>query len=176
MKETKKITSLKLRLKPANYDDIEKEWLFQRDVSSEEKSFINEYYGISRVDFDNALETIIAQSKGNQLPEGYVPQTIFYLWDDDVIVGTFHLRHYLNESLANGSGHIGYYIAPEYRGMGYATEGLKHAIEEARKIIPENEIYLRCDKDNLASLKVMLNNGGYIYHEDDCKFYVCIKC
>lgn len=175
MKDTEKTTSPKLCLKSANYDDIEKEWLFQRDIPSEEKSFINEYHGISRVNFDNALETIIAQSKGNELPEGYVPQTIFYLWDNDVIVGTFHLRHYLNESLANGSGHIGYYIAPEYRGMGYATKGLKLAVEEARKIIPENEIHLRCDKDNLVSLKVMVNNGGYIYHEDNYKFYVRIK-
>lgn len=163
-----------LYLKSANFEDIEKEWLFQRDIPSEEASFINEYHGISREDFNTALDTIIEQSRGVQLPEGYVPQTIFYLWNDNKIVGTFHLRHYLCESLVNGAGHIGYYIAPEYRDMGYATNGLKLAIEEARKLIPEDEIYLRCDKNNIASLKVMLNNKGYIHHEDEYKYYVRI--
>ncbi len=163
-----------LYLKPANIDDIEKEWQFQRNIPSEEASFINEYHGISRADFDTALNTIIEQSRGFQLPEGYVPQTIYYLWNDDEIVGTFHLRHYLCESLVNGSGHIGYYIAPEHRGMRYATNGLKLAVEEARKIIPEDEIFLRCDKDNTASLNVMLNNKGYIHHEDEYKYYVRI--
>lgn len=42
-------------------------------------------------------------------------------------------------------------------------------------IIPEDEIYLRVNKDNPASLKVMLHNGGYIKYEDEQKFYVRIK-
>ena len=48
-------------------------------------------------------------------------------------------------------------------------------IEEAEKTVPEDEIYLRVNKDNPASLKVMLNNGGYIHHEDEIKYYVRIK-
>jgi len=128
-----------------------------------------------RKNFDSALETIIAQSKGEKLPEGYVPQTVYYLWDDDNIVGTFHFRHYLCQSLIEGSGHIGYYIAPEYRGKGYASQGLKLLINEIRDDVQEDEIYLRVKKDNPASLKVMLNNGGYIHHQDDTKYYVRIK-
>ena len=84
-----------LYLKSANREDIGKEWLFQRDIPADENSFINDYYNISREDFDKAIDVIIAQSEGKQLPEGYVPQTVYYLWDDDKIVGTFHLRHYL---------------------------------------------------------------------------------
>ena len=109
------------QVEEANYEDIEKEWQFQRNIPMEENSFINEYYDISREDFNAALNTMIEQSKGINLPEGYVPQTVFYLWNDEKIIGTFHLRHYLCESLVNGSGHIGYYIAHEYRGRGYAT-------------------------------------------------------
>lgn len=48
-------------------------------------------------------------------------------------------------------------------------------MEIARTIVPEDEIYLRVNKDNPASLKVMLHNGGYIKYEDDHKFYVRIK-
>ena len=164
-----------LYLKPANYEDIEKEWLFQRDIPADANSFINDYYNISREDFDSALDTMIAQSEGKDLPDGYVPQTVYYLWDGDAIVGTFHLRHHLCESLINGSGHIGYYIAPEFRGKGCGTEGLRMVIEKAEKTVPEDEIYLRVNKDNPASLRVMLNNGGYIHHEDEIKYYVRIK-
>lgn len=48
-------------------------------------------------------------------------------------------------------------------------------LEIARNVIPEDEIYLRVNKDNPASLHVMLKNGGYIDHEDESKYYVRIK-
>lgn len=41
--------------------------------------------------------------------------------------------------------------------------------------VPEEEIYLRVNKDNPASLKVMLKNGGKIHHEDETKYYVRIR-
>ncbi len=58
-----------LILKSANYEYIEKEWLFQRDIPVDENGFLNDYHDISRNDFDTALETIIARSKGEKLPE-----------------------------------------------------------------------------------------------------------
>ena len=164
-----------LILKAANTEDIEKEYLFVKDIPADENGFINEYPGISRADFDDALDCMIANARGERLPEGYVPATSYFLWDDDVIVGKFDLRHYLCESLVNGSGHIGYYIAPEFRGKGYGSRGLALLLDEARKVVPEDEIYLHLEKDNKASLKVMLNNGGYIHHEDDKGIFVRIK-
>lgn len=89
--------------------------------------------------------------------------------------GQFRIRHYLCESLRTGGGHIGYFIKKEFRGRGYGTEGLKQTLQIARTIIPEDEIFLRVNKDNPASLKVMLRNGGRIEHEDELKYYVRIK-
>ena len=45
-------------------------------------------------------------------------------------------------------------------------------LEIAKKIVPEEEIYLRVNKDNPASLAVMLKNSGRIDHEDETKYYV----
>ena len=59
--------------------------------------------------------------------------------------------------------------------QGYCTQGLKLLIEEARKIVPENELYLHCNIDNPASLKVMLKNGGVIHHKGQSGYYVRIK-
>ncbi len=162
-------------LRPANKTDIEKEYIFVRVIPADENGFINDYPNISRADFDDALDTLIANSCGERLPDGYVPATTYFLWHDDDIVGEFQLRQHLCESLTEGAGHIGYYIAPKHRGKGFATEGLRLIIEEAKRIIPEDEIYLRVRKSNPASLKVMQKNGGYIHHEDDESYFVRIK-
>lgn len=163
-------------LKEANLEDIEKEYLFVRDMPIDENGFTNEWYGVAREDFEEkSLKTMIAYSKGEQLPEGFVPETFLFLWDDNEIVGLFRIRHFLCESLREGAGHIGYFIEKKYRGKGYGIEGLRLALQIARTIIPEEEIYLRVSKDNIASLKVMQHNGGYISYEDDYKYYVRIK-
>ena len=161
-------------LRPANTDDIEKEHLFVRDIPADENGFINDYPDINREDFDSALDCLIANSIGEQLPDGYVPATTYFLWNDDDIVGEFQLRHHLCESLICGAGHIGYSIKRNERGKGYGTAGLKLTILEAKKIVPEDEIYLRVNKDNIASQKVMLKNGGKIVGEDEGHFFVRI--
>lgn len=165
-----------LYLKETNYEDIEKEFLFVRDMPEDENGMTNEWHGLSREEFEKkALPEMIAHSKGENLPEGYVPQTILFLWDNNEIVGQFHIRHYLCESLRVGAGHIGYFIKKEFRGRGYGKEGLRLTLQIAKTIVPEDEIYLRVNRDNPASLKVMLANGGYIEHEDELKYYVRIK-
>ena len=165
-----------LYIKEANFEDIEKEYLFVRDMPVDENGFTNQWYGISREDFERvALPSMLDFQKGENLPEGYVPETFLFLWNEDEIVGQFRIRHYLCESLRTGAGHIGYFIKKELRGKGYGTEGLRLTLQVARDIIPEDEFYLRVNKDNPASLKVMLKNGGYIKAEDENKYYVRIK-
>lgn len=165
-----------LYLKEANFEDIENEYLFVRDIPVDENGFTNEWSGILQEEFkEKALKTMIAYSRGDNLPIGYVPETYLFLWNKGEIIGQFRIRHYLCETLRRGAGHIGYYISDKYRGKGYCTEGLRLALQLAKKIIPEDEIYLRVNKDNPASLHVMLNNGGYIHHEDENKYYVRIK-
>ena len=165
-----------LYLKEPNYEDIEKEYLFVRDMPIDENGLTNEWHGISREDFEEkAIGKMIAFAKGENLPEGFVPESFLFLWNDNEIVGQFRIRHYLCESLRTGAGHIGYFIKKEFRGKGYGTEGLKQTLQIAKNIVLEDEIFLRVNKDNPASLKVMVHNGGYIDHEDEFKYYVRIK-
>ena len=163
-------------LKKAKLQDMEKEWKFTTSLPAEENGFINDWADISQAEFETvALPTMQAQEEGRNLPAGWVPQTCFFLWDDEEIVGLFHFRHFLCESLVEGSGHIGYIIGKEYRGRGYGTAGLGLLLNEACDVVPEEEIYLRVNKDNPASLKVMLKNGGYIHHEDADHYFVRMK-
>ena len=69
-------------------------------------------------------------------------------------------------------------INKEYRGKGFASEGLRLAVIEAKKILcqyGENEIYLRCNITNPASLAVMKKNGAVIHHQDDKHYFTRIK-
>lgn len=164
-----------MELREANFADLDREWAFVRDMPEDENGLINDWHGVSREVFaEKALPRMIAWSKGEGLPDGYVPETFLFLWRDHEIIGQYRIRHYLCESLRTGAGHIGYFIAKPFRGHGCGTEGLRLALEVARQIVPEDEIHLRVNRDNPASLHVMLNNGGRIVSEDDCHFFVRI--
>lgn len=165
-----------LYLKEASLEDVEKEYEFITNTPKNENGFTNPAAGCSREEFESyILPCFINAAKGIGVPEGFVPETELFLWDDEKIVGMFRIRHYLTQALANGAGHIGYGIKKEFRGKGYATEGLKLTIEKAWTIIREDEIYMSVRKDNPASLKVQIKNGAYIHHEDEQEFYTRIK-
>ena len=162
-------------LRKLNPEDMEKEWEFVRDMPVDENGLTNAYHGISRENFENrAFPEMMDFMEGRGLPEGYVPETFFFLWKDDEIIGQFRIRHYLCESLRTGAGHIGYFIAKPFRGKGYGTEGLRLTLEEAHRIVPEEEIYLRVNRDNPASLHVMLHNGGRVAGQDEGHYFVRI--
>ncbi len=109
-----------LYLKPANFDDLEKQHTFVAAEPADENGFLNDYNGISLEDFKStALPRMIDFSVGKNLPDGYVPETFYFLWSDEgnaddqanhKIVGEFRLRHHLNAALENGSGHVGQFI------------------------------------------------------------------
>lgn len=163
-------------IKRANYDDICKEYEFITSLPKDENGFKNSYYGCSFDEFKSKiLKEYIEHSLGVNLVDDHVPSTQFFLWKDVDIVGLFRVRHYLNEFLANGPGHIGYGIKKEYRGNGYATEGLRLVLEEAKSMVREDEIYLSVHKDNPASLRVQIKNGAIVHHEDDKEFFTRIK-
>lgn len=164
-------------LREMNFEDALKEFGFLKETPSQ-NGFVNDFENMSYEDFLlKAIPDTVNSSKGIGLQEGWVPQTCFFLWDDDEIVGLFKVRHFLNDSLRCGAGHIGYAISPKYRRKGYATKGLALAVDELKKLLPEDEreIYMSCKLDNTASLKAQLNNGAYIHHSDEKENYTRIK-
>ena len=164
-----------LELKKVCTEDAEQEWRFVREMPEDENGLTNAWHGISREGFlSRALPAMLDFSEGRNLPEGYVPETFLFLRKDGEIIGQYRIRHYLCESLRTGAGHIGCFIAKPFRGQGYGTEGLRLTLEEAHRIVPEEEIYLRVNRDNPASLRAMLKNGGRVVSEDESKYYVRI--
>lgn len=147
--------------------------LFQ-SFPKNENGFENPTKGMSLIEFKQWILTCEKEAKGIELEAWKVPQTVYILFNDaHIAVGIFKLRHYLNESLRNGAGHIGFGIGAPYRRKGYAVEGLKLCLEKARKLNID-EIYLSCYKYNAGSLNTQLKCGAYIHHEDEQEYYTRI--
>ena len=165
-----------MKLKKINLQDAFAQWEYITALPADENGLTNPYHGVTYDEYvKKVLPELISYEHPVNMPDWFVPESYYYLWDGDCLVGEFRIRHYLTDALRNGAGHIGYSIRKDMRSHGYGTTGLKMTLEIARGIVPEDEIYLRVNKDNVASQKVMLKNGARIAGEDDAHFFMRIK-
>lgn len=164
-----------LKIKPLNKDELDQAYQFLSQLEPQD-GFKNHIYQMPYEQFkNNEFDKLIKESKGIDLAEGRVPQTYFFLWDHHKIVGIFKVRHYLNETLKTGDGHIGYAIGSKHRRKGYATKGLKLLLRVAKDIIQEDEIYFCAFKYNKASQKAQIKNGAKLHHTDDVDAFLRLK-
>ena len=125
--------------------------------SSPNAIFKNDYH-----DFDHYLDNLeIKEPK-----DGKVPDSVFFLLDTErnILLGAINIRHYLNEHLLNYGGHIGDGIRPSERRKGYATEMIRLALYECKKL-GIDRVLMVCNKSNVASAKTIIKNGGVLENE-----------
>lgn len=161
-----------LYLKKFSPEDADKKEIYEllQGIDKDDNGFHNNAYGIGfeefQVWFNNEYEV-----DNGKLESFMVPQTSYWLYDDETPVGYGRLRHYLNESLAATSGHIGYAIAKPYRGRGFGRKILSLLMEEA-SALGIRELQVGANKNNLLSNRVILSNGGILFKETkDKSFY-----
>ena len=137
------------------------EWRTDQELNHTNHSpwaiFKNDYH-----DFDYYLEHLEVK----EAVDGKVPDSVFFLLDTerDKLLGAINIRHYLNDDLLREGGHIGDGIRPSERRKGYATEMIRLALIECRKL-GINKVLMTCDKDNIGSAKSIINNGGILENE-----------
>jgi predicted acetyltransferase len=116
-------------------------------------------------DIDVYVQYLEQQSQGQNLQEGRVPHTTFWLVDaSDEILAVSNLRHHLNEFLSVVGGHIGFGVRPSARRQGFATEVLRCTLIEAQKLGIER-VFVTCDKGNVGSERAILKNRGVLQDE-----------
>lgn len=117
--------------------------------------------------FENDIQKLIDHYTGRNLPEGWVSASVYWLLNDnkDKIIGVITIRHELTEYLHFRGGHISYYVRPSERKKGYATKMLSLALDKGRELGIER-VMITCAKDNVGSMKTILNNGGILHSED----------
>ena len=164
-----------MELRKINMQDAAAQWEYTTSLPADENGLTNPYHGVSYGEYvSKVLPAMISHEHPVNMPDWFVPETYYYLWDGDCLIGEFRIRHHLTDALRNGAGHIGYSIRKDARGKGYGTAGLKLTLEIAREIVPEEEIYLRVNRDNPASRRVMEKNGACLAGEDESNFFMRI--
>lgn len=137
------------------------EWILDQEINHTNRSpwaiFKNDYH-----DFDYYLEHLELK----EAAEGLVPDSVFFLLDEsrDRLLGAVNIRHYLNDSLLKEGGHIGDGIRPSERRKEYATEMIRLALIECKKL-GIDKVLMTCDKENIASAKSIIKNGGILENE-----------
>ena len=137
------------------------EWKLDQEVNHTDSSpwaiFKNDYH-----DFDYYLDNLECQNP----QKGWVRDSVFFLLDvdRDRLLGAVNIRHELNEHLLKCGGHIGDGIRPSERRKGYATEMIRLALLECKKL-GIKRVLICCNKDNIGSKKSIINNGGVLENE-----------
>ena len=159
-------------LKTFNLEDFKKEYEFLINILKLETTNNNEYKYMNYETFKNKAVSRLNMDSNPKNGDLY-----YFLHADDKIVGLFKISINLKNKYRENNGNIGYIIAEKYRNKGYATKGLKLLIEliKEKKLIKEKELYFTCLQNNKYSIKVILNNGGYIHHYKNDKVYLRIR-
>ena len=110
-------------------------------------------------DIDSYIQRTIDHSRGENLAEGWVPASTFWLVDKGEFIGHVNIRHELNDWIVKRGGHIGYYIAPAHRMKGYGSKILELALLKAQALGIEKAL-LTCGDDNIGSRKIIERSGG----------------
>lgn len=88
-----------------------------------------------------------------------IPESIFWLLDNEEVIGIGILRHYINSTLENYGGHISYIVRPARQGLGWGAVLLQLLINEAGKIGIKSAL-ITCDSKNTSAVKLIKKAGG----------------
>lgn len=109
--------------------------------------------------YEDWLKAVTANTSMETVNASWVVTDTFFAVDEkDKIVGIIDLRHTLNDFLKD-LGNCGYSVRPSERRKGYATEMLRLLLPIAKNA-GMKELYLSVERDNEASIKTIMRNGG----------------
>ncbi len=106
-------------------------------------------------------------SRAETVRPGRVPATplLALRTSDGRLVGMINIRHTLNDYLLNFGGHIGYSVRASERRKGYAEEMLRQGLAFCREELGLDRVLVTCDRDNEASRRTILSQGGVLEDE-----------
>jgi len=138
-------------------------WDYRQEHIDMGESHIHGSRGLIRAeDYERWLESVVLAQ--TVVPDDSVTGAVYFAIVDKKIVGAIAVRDHLNEELAVSGGHIGYGIRPSERRKGYGSKMLALALDKCREKGME-KVLITCDKDNLASARTAISNGGVLEDE-----------
>ena len=142
------------------------EYEMLQNIENNENGFMNVVCGMTFDEFKQWLRDENDHHFGLNLPDGWIPYTTYFLYDNNIPIGIGRIRHSASEYLQKvvGAGEIGYGISKRYRGKGYGNILFQKLLIKCKEF-GFDKITLYPHKDNNATIKIMLKNGGKIIGE-----------
>lgn len=160
-------------LSAADGEDV---YAFLQTLPAEENGFMNSAAGLTYAEYQQWLVRQAENARKTEIEEGWrVPSGTWWFYVDGRIVGMVKLRYFLTDKLREGGGHLGYAIAPDERGHGYAAR----MVEAIKPIAAEkgiDRLLVTVHNDNPASIRTALKCGGEILRVSDVRHYIEIPC
>lgn len=147
-----------LEMEPLYFDYID-EW------KKSGETIVPGFADPSNKDYKTWLYHVLSMQKKETCPSDSVPADSYFMVNESwKIIGSVQIRHMLNDYLFNYGGNIGYGIRPSERRKGFENVILDLAL---KKCIDLNirKVLITCDKDNIASAKTIIANGGILENE-----------
>lgn len=155
------------QLSPFDGEDV---YDMLQHIGENENEFKNPVKGMSYDEYKQWLKQQDDWSRSENLPDGYVGQTCFWLIVDHDPVGFGKIRHALTNSSRQIGGNIGCAISSEFRGNGYGVILMKELIQKAKEM-GVDEILVTVEKNNIASKIMNEKAGGCLFKENEFRWF-----
>ena len=127
---------------------------------------IDERYYVHEVDrrrggFAAYIEALERIKNGTRLPRGFCPFERWWLMTPDQreIIGVGSIRLRDTREVINLLGHVGYTVAPAYRGKGYGKALCRELLTRCWALGMHRSL-ITCDEENHASARIIESCGG----------------
>ncbi len=146
-----------------------------QELPAEENGFINSVNGKTFDEYKEWLKKSAKNAEQVGVVDGWkVPETIFWLFENNKPVGFGKIRHFLTDALLENGGNVGYTLRPSARNRGLGKQLLSRLIDESKKI-GVAKLLLTIRNHNIPSIHVALANGGKIEKISAEKHYIWIE-
>ena len=164
-----------LKIRKLSIDDGRDIYEMLQELPSEENGFINSVKDKTFDEYKEWLKKAVKNSEQVGVVDGWkVPETIFWLFENNKPVGFGKVRHFLTDALLENGGNVGYTIRPSARNRGLGKQLLSFLIIGSKEI-GVDKILLTIRNHNIQSIHVALANGGKIEKVTANKHYIWIE-
>ena len=75
-------------MRKINIQDSRAQWEYTTVLPADENGLTNPYHGVAYDEYiENVLPTLISYEHPFNMPEWFVPETYYYLWDGNYLIG-----------------------------------------------------------------------------------------
>ncbi|MZQ83278.1 GNAT family N-acetyltransferase [Paenibacillus sp. 5J-6] len=165
---------MKIEVQQLSLNDCKEKYDMLQTIRNNENGFYNPVFEMSYKEYLLWLQREDDYSKGNHLPESWIPQTTFFLFIDDEPIGIGRIRHKSSKYLESiGVGNLGYAISELHRGKGYGNILFRELLKKCISF-GYDQIKLFPYKNNIPTVNIMLKNGGQITDSFDDEKYIVV--